>query len=471
MYINGAVPTNVGSIDLASTGINLHSGDIFNVAMTYDGTTLSVTITDTVTKAQATQHYTVSIGPSAYVGFTAGTGGDSATQEILNWTFTSGNNQSAPTVVGVYLAASSWDPSYFQYLDSIGLGNSTIAGLGFAVFGGNYQLQTLPWLGLNTLNVLFSGNLSVAENSLTLIGSSDSGLPPLPAVTGFSYNSTTHVATWTFASPLKYNRDLVNLASDSIVGNTGLQLDGAASGSPGSDFNVTFYVLPGDTANQQTVTFAEAKQIVPSINLSAGDAGYDYRKDVLGLGTITLADAKQIINYINNDIGSIDSPMAPPETNASVATTEVATALTAAIDTAAAVLTDVPTLVAESSADDSSADTSSVTTSQVSQVDNQQQVAAIGQVTPFSVPSLANSADASKASVVAGSESAVPANLATSIPLGPSPSSSNAPTALPAAAKANPVRKLVHLDDGAPAPRHIAVHDRTSCSTELPSKK
>ena len=34
-----------------SDGVNLHSGDIFNVQMTYNGTTLTVVITDTVTNA------------------------------------------------------------------------------------------------------------------------------------------------------------------------------------------------------------------------------------------------------------------------------------------------------------------------------------------------------------------------------------------------------------------------------------
>jgi fibronectin type 3 domain-containing protein len=93
LYLNGAAPTNVGSIDLSKTGINLHSGHIFNVVMNYDGATLTVTITDTVTKASATQSYTVDIpstvgGPTAYVGFTGGTGGLTATQNILNWTYT-----------------------------------------------------------------------------------------------------------------------------------------------------------------------------------------------------------------------------------------------------------------------------------------------------------------------------------------------------------------------------------------------
>jgi Legume lectin domain len=93
LYTNGASPTNVGSIDLSGTGIQLHQGDIFDVAMAYDGTTLTVTITDTVTTATAKQSYTVDIptlvgGSTAFVGFTGATGGRTATQDILSWTFT-----------------------------------------------------------------------------------------------------------------------------------------------------------------------------------------------------------------------------------------------------------------------------------------------------------------------------------------------------------------------------------------------
>jgi fibronectin type 3 domain-containing protein len=93
LYTNGAAPTNVGSIDLTNTGINLHSGDVFNVAAGYDGTTLTVTITDKATKATATQKYVIDIvhtvgASQAYVGFTAGTGGATATQNIQDWVYT-----------------------------------------------------------------------------------------------------------------------------------------------------------------------------------------------------------------------------------------------------------------------------------------------------------------------------------------------------------------------------------------------
>ena len=95
MYLNGAQPT-VPAIDLTGTGVNLHSGDLFNAQLTYNGTTLTVVITDTVTQASATQTYTVNIpstvgGTTAYVGFTATTGYDiyaTAIQDIVNWTYT-----------------------------------------------------------------------------------------------------------------------------------------------------------------------------------------------------------------------------------------------------------------------------------------------------------------------------------------------------------------------------------------------
>jgi hypothetical protein len=92
LFINGASPTNSGSVDLTGSGINLHSGDTFAVNLTYNGTTLSETIVDTKTGASFTTSYTVNIpqilgGPDAFVGFTGGTGALTATENILGWRF------------------------------------------------------------------------------------------------------------------------------------------------------------------------------------------------------------------------------------------------------------------------------------------------------------------------------------------------------------------------------------------------
>jgi serine/threonine-protein kinase len=91
LFINGAAPA-VPAIDLAGTGIDLHSGHRFHATLLYDAGLLHVTILDLETQASASQEYRIDIpgtvgGTSAYVGFTGGTGGLTATQDVLLWQF------------------------------------------------------------------------------------------------------------------------------------------------------------------------------------------------------------------------------------------------------------------------------------------------------------------------------------------------------------------------------------------------
>jgi hypothetical protein len=108
LYLNGAMPSTP-AVDLTPSGVDLHSGDIFRTTMSYDGTSLAMTITDTQTGKSFSQSFAVNIpvntGTSAYVGFTGGTGGLSATQDILSWTFFP-NTQApaAPTGLGAVAA-------------------------------------------------------------------------------------------------------------------------------------------------------------------------------------------------------------------------------------------------------------------------------------------------------------------------------------------------------------------------------
>jgi hypothetical protein len=94
LYTGGASPTTPATT--LGGNVNLHSGDVFNVHITYNGSTLAMTITDATTPADTfTTSWTVNIpstvgGNTAYAGFTGGTGGSTATQDILTWTFTSG---------------------------------------------------------------------------------------------------------------------------------------------------------------------------------------------------------------------------------------------------------------------------------------------------------------------------------------------------------------------------------------------
>ena len=92
IFTNGASPTNP-AVSLTSSGIVLSSGDTISAQLIYNGTTLTLNLTDTVTGKTFTNAFTINIpstvgANTAYVGFTGGTGGGNAIQNIKTWTFT-----------------------------------------------------------------------------------------------------------------------------------------------------------------------------------------------------------------------------------------------------------------------------------------------------------------------------------------------------------------------------------------------
>ena len=93
VYIGGDSPT-VPSTNLLPSGINLHNGHVFHAHLNYDGVNLTVSITDLTKYAVFTRTYVVDIyaavgGTTAYAGFTASTGDQYDTVNILNWSMTS----------------------------------------------------------------------------------------------------------------------------------------------------------------------------------------------------------------------------------------------------------------------------------------------------------------------------------------------------------------------------------------------
>jgi hypothetical protein len=115
IYTDGAAPSTP-FVDLTPSGIDLHSGDTMAVHMTYDGTTLNMTITDAVVNKTFTQSWPVNIpaiigGNLAYAGFTGGTGGETASQKIESWTWVSYVPQSQQwTIVTTSESASNAPP-------------------------------------------------------------------------------------------------------------------------------------------------------------------------------------------------------------------------------------------------------------------------------------------------------------------------------------------------------------------------
>src|SRR6202022_4134175 len=70
LYLNGASPT-MPAVDMTGSGIDLHSGDVFRVHMTYDGTNLAMTITDALTAASFTHTWTTVNIPGTVLANTA----------------------------------------------------------------------------------------------------------------------------------------------------------------------------------------------------------------------------------------------------------------------------------------------------------------------------------------------------------------------------------------------------------------
>ena len=102
IFVDGALPIGPTSIDLTGTGINLHSGDKMGAHITYDGTTLNLTIADLMTLATWSHPFAINIpatvgGDTAYVGFTGATGAETSTQHILTWSYQAGQPLYYPT--------------------------------------------------------------------------------------------------------------------------------------------------------------------------------------------------------------------------------------------------------------------------------------------------------------------------------------------------------------------------------------
>ena len=88
LYVNGVSPTVPAT---PFYPVNMRSGDIIAVTMSYDGATLSVTEADSAAGTTASQSYPVNLvsllGSAAYAGFTGATGKQFTTQDILSWIY------------------------------------------------------------------------------------------------------------------------------------------------------------------------------------------------------------------------------------------------------------------------------------------------------------------------------------------------------------------------------------------------
>jgi hypothetical protein len=115
IWANGS--TTAAAIDLTGTGIDLRSGDQFNVFITYDLYNFNVTITDSVTLASWSHTWDINIpsaiaASTAYAGFTGGTGTGSASQKVTAWSWIPGLPTTPNYPAGFDLSQITFNPDF-----------------------------------------------------------------------------------------------------------------------------------------------------------------------------------------------------------------------------------------------------------------------------------------------------------------------------------------------------------------------
>jgi ELWxxDGT repeat protein len=227
------------------------------------------------------------------------------------------------TVSGIYARGSGWDAGYLAMLAANNLG--TTAG-GFRLVDGAKQVAnagSLTWSNINQISVTFSENVTLNQASLRLLNSAGVDVS-FAATNAFSYNSTTHTATWTLASSLGWNKYLIVLDATTIAGADGSALDGewtkssstfavgSGDGTPGGNCYFQFNVLLGDvTLNGQTNAGDAGKVSVLGMLVPTAT---NYRCDVTGNNRINAGDVGYICTRGMLSLASVPDPTIPKTT-------------------------------------------------------------------------------------------------------------------------------------------------------------
>ena len=184
LYINGATPT-IPATTLGG-GVNLHSGDIFQTHLGYDGTRLTMSIADTAIPGETFSFsWLVDIpstvgAPTAFVGFTAGTGGSTATQEILGWTYTptTATSNSDFSVAVTPSSQSTSQGGSTTYTASITPSNGFTGNVSLSVSGlptgasGSFAPTSVAGSGSSTLTVTTTSTTATGTYPLTITATS-----------------------------------------------------------------------------------------------------------------------------------------------------------------------------------------------------------------------------------------------------------------------------------------------------------
>ncbi len=263
IYTNGASPTTP-YVDLSTSGIDLHSGHVFNVAITYDGTNLVMTITDATTAAAFTQTWPINIASTigsstAYFGFTGGTGGLTAIQDIITWTYNAGGSSGQA-------ATPTFSPSAGTYssAQSVTLSDAT---------SGASIYYTTDGSTPTTSSTKYTGAISVASSMTIKSMATASGFSN-SAVGSAAYTIQTAAATPTF-SP----------AAGTYASAQSVTLSDTTSGA------TIYYTTDGSTPTTASTKYTGAISVASSMTIKAMAAAAGFSNSAVASATYTIQSA------------------------------------------------------------------------------------------------------------------------------------------------------------------------------------
>jgi hypothetical protein len=308
------IVTNGGAIPVSNSiaPVTFQSTNIFKVYMTYDGTNLTVVLSDPTAGTSYTATYPINIATTvtantAYVGFTGGTGGAIENQDILTWAYGVGL---APTnlaaTAGANQASLSWTASP---------GASSYTVLRATQSGGPYTQIASGLTGTTYVDNQSGFGSPVYYVVYAVTGGQNSLYSNEASCTPFALIATAPTAVQVAESGGQATFDVTLLQTPTgqvtvpVTSANGAQLQLTGPGGSGTSINLVFPSGAAGAALTQTVTVTGVEQ-----GIEAPPATYTVQ---VNFGTVTCTDtASPYQNYnstgtaINNVVCTIfpDAP-------------------------------------------------------------------------------------------------------------------------------------------------------------------
>ena len=319
MLSNQAIAENqpAGAIVGVFTAIDADAGEAFTYSLVSgegDADNALFTIVGDELVAAASFDFEASVSHTIRVRATDRAGLFVELPLIIN--VTDVNEDSTPPVVERVSVSGGWHTDFYAHLAASGVGGTW----GYALPEGANQLRPLTWTGITRVAIHFSENVDVVASDLTVLGVNVPDYASRMSPGGFSYDSNTFIAAWTFTAPLTADK-LRLLLDDRVADVAGNALDGewtdavstaSGDGAAGGDFSYRMNVLPGDATPSGRVQSGDLIVVRNAQFTRPGVAGYSAMLDVDGTANISSADVIKTRNLQFTRLPDAEPPASPP---------------------------------------------------------------------------------------------------------------------------------------------------------------